>query len=41
MWQIDGGKDYVLTRGGLTDMQRAKAICMVETRFIVRSQQKP
>lgn len=22
MWQIDGGKDFVLIRGGLTDMER-------------------
>ncbi|WP_281372322.1 hypothetical protein [Sedimentibacter hydroxybenzoicus] len=41
MWQIDGGKDCVLTWGGLMDIAKAMNFAvMVETRFIMRSQQR-
>jgi len=36
-----GMKVIRLTVGGLADVRREKAALAVETRFIVRSQQKP
>jgi hypothetical protein len=42
MWQTNGEKEYVLTRGGLMDMMVPYRLdIMVEIRFIMRSQPRP